>query len=390
MDKIYLDNSATTPICAAALDRMTAVYREDWGNPSSVHGMGVSAGKILTEAKKTLISALGGVPGRGELIFTSGGTEADNIAIVGTALAKSRNAGGRIIISDSEHAAVDLAAEHLRSLGFDVVRIATRGGVLDLGGLESALSTRTVLVSLMSVNNETGAIYDLSSAFSLVKRLCPDALTHTDAVQGFLKTKQSILSCGADAVTVSSHKIHGPKGMGALYLSADTVRAKKVSPIVHGGGQAGGLRSGTEDLPGIAGFAAAVEYGVNGLDEHLAQISLCRAHLEERLSEDNTLSEIQINRPEGAFAPHIISISLPRIRSEIMLRYLSGEGIYVSSGSACSSHSPGPSKTLLAFGLDRKRADSTIRVSLSHLNTVDEMDRFCDVLAAGLKKIARV
>ncbi|MBR5453113.1 MAG: cysteine desulfurase [Clostridia bacterium] len=390
MDKIYLDNSATTPICTAALDRMTAVYRDDWGNPSSVHGMGVSAGRILTDAKKTVISALGGVPGKGELIFTSGGTEADNLAVIGTALAKARNAGGKIIISDSEHPAVESAADHLATLGFEVVKIATRGGVLDLEGLERALGGKTVLVSLMSVNNETGAVYDLPIAFSLVKRLSPEALTHTDAVQGFLKSKESILSCGADAVTVSSHKIHGPKGIGALYLSADTVRGKKISPILHGGGQAGGMRSGTEDLPGIAAFAAAVEYGVNNLDAHLSQITQCREHLENRLMEDKTLAEVIVNRPGGKYSPHIISLALPRIRSEIMLRYLSGEGIFVSSGSACSSHSPGPSKTLLAFGLDRKRADSTIRVSLSHENTVEQIDRFCDVLAAGLKKIARV
>lgn len=390
MDKIYLDNSATTPICDAALDRMTAVYRDEWGNPSSVHGMGVSAGKILTEAKKTVLSALGSAPMKGDVIFTSGGTEADNLAIIGTAFAKSRNAGGRIIISDSEHAAVDAAAEYLATLGFDIVRISTRGGKLDMDELRTAVNSKTVLVSIMSVNNETGAVYDLSEAFSIVKRLNPETVRHTDAVQGFLKSKNSLLSTGADAVTVSSHKIHGPKGIGALYLSSDLIRAKKVVPIVHGGGQAGGMRSGTEDLPGIAAFVAAVEYGISNLDDHLASITKCRAHLESRLTEDNALIEVKINRPEGKYSDHIVSLALPRIRSEIMLRYLSGEGIYVSSGSACSSHSPGPSKTLLVFGLDRKRADSTIRVSLSHLNTIDEIDRFCDVLAAGLKKIARV
>ena len=386
---VYLDNSATTSVCDAAIEKMNAICREEWGNPSSVHGMGVSASRELAAARKTLLSALGARFGAGELVFCSSGTEADNLALFGVARAKKRLQGGRIIITDSEHPAVSNAADVLAAEGFDVVRLSTRGGVIDIDELSSAVNDRTVLVSIMAVNNETGAKYDIRSAFSAVKRINRETVTHTDAVQAFLKSSEPILSLGADMVSISSHKIHGPKGVGALYISAPILKAKKIVPVTYGGGQEGGLRSGTENLPGIAGFAAAAEEGMAKLAGSLENMKKCREYLENKLDSVPELSGFKINRCKGDFVPHIISLSLLGVRSEVLLRHLSGEEIYVSSGSACSSKAKTPSKTLLAFGLDTKTADSTIRISLSRYTTVGEMDRLCDALTSGAARLAR-
>ncbi len=387
---VYLDNSATTSVCDTAIEKMCEISREAWGNPSSVHGMGVSAGRVLADARKTVLSAIGGRFGSGEIFFCSSGTEADNLALFGVARAKKRLHGGRIIISDSEHPAVSGAADVLADEGFDVVRISTRGGVIDVDELSAAVNDRTLLVSIMAVNNETGARYDLRSAFAAVKRKNPETVTHTDAVQAFLKTPDQLLSCGADMISISSHKIHGPKGVGALYVAAPVLRAKKIVPVTYGGGQESGMRSGTENLPGIAGFAAAIDEGVRELSASLDSMQAQRLYFEKRLSEDESLSHIKINRCAGEFVPHIISVAVLGVRSEVMLRYLSGEGIYVSSGSACSSKAKTPSRALLAFGLDAKTADSTIRISLSKYTTQDDIDKLCDALGAGASRLAKV
>jgi len=386
---VYLDNSATTAICDAALDKMNEVCRNVWGNPSSVHGMGVLASRELAAARKTLLSALGGRFGAGEIIFCSSGTEADNLAIFGVARAKKRLQGGRIIITDSEHPAISNAVDILAAEGFDIVRISTRGGVIDIDELVSFVNDKTLLVSIMSVNNETGARYDIKSAFSAVKRKNPETVTHTYAVQAFLKTPEQLLLCGADMVSISSHKIHGPKGIGALYISSPILKAKKIVPVTYGGGQECGMRSGTENLPGIAGFAAAAEEGIANLADSLESMKKCREYFESKLDSVPELSGFKINRCKGDFVPHIISLSLLGVRSEVLLRHLSGEEIYVSSGSACSSKAKTPSKTLLNFGLDTKTADSTIRISLSRYTTIDDMDRLCDALASGAARLAR-
>ena len=387
---VYLDNSATTAVCDAAIEKMCEISREVWGNPSSVHGMGISAGRILADARKTVLSAIGGRFGSGEIFFCSSGTEADNLALFGVARAKKRLHGGRIIISDSEHPAVSSAADLLSDEGFDVVRISTRGGMIDVAELSAAVNDKTLLVSIMSVNNETGARYDIRSAFAAVKRKNPETVTHTDAVQAFLKTPDQLLTSGADMVSISSHKIHGPKGVGALYVAAPVLRAKKIVPVTYGGGQEGGMRSGTENLPGIAGFAAAIEEGVRELPASLESMRSCREYFEKRVSEDENLSALKINRCTGEFVPHIISVYVPGIRSEVMLRHLSGEGVYVSSGSACSSKAKTPSRALLVFGLDAKTADSTIRISLSKYTTQDDIDKLCDALISGVSRLARV
>ncbi|MBO4219548.1 MAG: aminotransferase class V-fold PLP-dependent enzyme [Clostridia bacterium] len=387
---IYFDNSATTPVCARAAAKMAEIGEQYWGNPSSVHSFGLSASKILSESRKKLLNIMGAREGHGELFFTSGGTEADNIAVIGTAFAKERNRGGRIIISDSEHPAVDSSAGYLSKLGFEIVRIGTRGGKLDIGELEDAVNERTVLVSIMSVNNETGAKYDVAGAFAAAKRINPAVVTHTDAVQAFMKTGYSVLSCGPDLATVSSHKIFGPKGVGALFVSEETVRSKKIVSLFHGGNQESGFRSGTENLPGIAAFAEAAEFCREQYGAMSCSVKECVSVLESRLSSDDDLRSVRINRPEGDSIDGIISLTVPGIRSEVMLRFLSGKGICVSSGSACSSRSKEPSRALMAFGLDRRSADSTIRVSLSGFNTPEEMGAFCDALAEGIAGLSRV
>ncbi len=387
---IYFDNSATTPVCARAAAKMAEIGEQFWGNPSSVHSFGLSASKILSESRKKLLNIMGASEGHGDLFFTSGGTEADNIAVIGTALAKERNRGGRIIISDSEHPAVYSSADYLSKLGFDIVTIGTRGGKLDIGGLKAAVNERTILVSLMTVNNETGARYDVAAAFATAKRINPAVVTHTDAVQAFMKTGESVLSCRPDLATVSSHKIFGPKGVGALFVSGDVIRSKKIVPLFHGGNQESGFRSGTENLPGIAAFAEAAEFCSEQFVSMSCTVNECVSALERRLSTDGRLSTVRINRPEGGSVDGIISLTVPGIRSEVMLRFLSGKGICVSSGSACSSRSKEPSRALLAFGLDRRSADSTIRVSLSGFNTPVEMETFCDALAEGIASLSKV
>ncbi len=396
---IYLDNSATTRPCECAIIEMEKAMRDTWGNPSSLHRAGSEASATLLQARNEIILSLLGqrvkpllpnrpnMPGRGgtgRLIFTSSGTESDNLALIGTVRScKIKNP--RIITTNSEHPAVLNTLAYLESNGAEVIRLSTENGVINESEFINSLTPNTALVTIMYVNNETGAIYDIQKLFSLAKSKLPSVICHTDCVQAYLKAPLSPTYLKADMITVSSHKVHGPKGVGALWISDELIKKNRVSVITHGGGQEYGLRSGTENLPAISAFASAVKY--LGSDKaHEAFIAKTSALRE--LLEKNLPSGAKINTPSGSFSPHIISITLPVPKSQPMLNFLSGEGVYISSGSACSSHKDTVSHVLTAFGLTHDEADRTVRVSLCSENTEDEILTFCRLLEEGIRKLA--
>ncbi|MBR6602479.1 MAG: cysteine desulfurase [Clostridia bacterium] len=383
MQKIYFDNSATTALTEQVKRAMNEAM-ECYGNPSSLHSAGLEAEKILREARKSIAEALGVRSLRdSQLIFTSSGSEASNLAIFGSVYAKARRTANKIITTDSEHPSVENPMKRLEAEGFKIVRIPTKGGELDMEMLCKE-AEGVLLASIMMVNNETGALYDVEKAFKIIKAKSPDAVCHCDAVQGFLKKKFTPQSLGADLITISAHKIHGPKGVGALYIDPDMIKKKKIVPYILGGGQEYGLRSGTENTIGIAGFGAAAKEGSASLDPSLVKMRELRNYIIS-----NMPGEIKVNDPKNS-APHLVNITLPRIKSETMLHYLSSKGIFVSSGSACSSHSATPSSALIAFGLSPKDADCSLRISLCELNTKDDADALVSSLGEGLASLVRI
>ena len=382
---IYFDNSATTALCDAAKNAINESL-DSFANPSSLHTAGYQAQKKLEENRKDIMTALGAK--NGKLIVTASGSEANNLAIIGTANAKVRRTANRIITTDCEHPSVANALEELQKKGFEIVKIPTKGGELDMAALDAALDKPVFMASIMLVNNETGSVFvGLAEAFDKIRARYPDAVCHTDAVQGFLKVAFSPASLRADLITVSAHKIHAPKGVGALWVSDAMIKAKKIVPIIHGGGQESGFRSGTENTLGIAAFAAAAKEGRALHPTQIAKICELRAYAIERISE--ACPEISINIPKVA-APHILSLTMPNIKSETMLHFLSSKGICVSSGSACSSHAKKTSSTLLAFGLTPKEADCTVRVSFCRYNEKEEVDALVEALEAGLSSLVRI
>ena len=385
MKEIYLDNSATTPLSAGAKEQMIAAM-ECYGNPSSLHPLGNTAHRMVEDARQRIAQTLGvRRTEAGEILFTAGGSEADNLALVGVARAKERRRGKRIIITDSEHSAVEKTARALEVEGFEVVRIGSRGGELDWDQYERALTDRVFLVSMMMVNNETGAQYDLRRAFAMAKAKNPEIVTHTDAVQGYLKCKFTPKSIGADMVSLSAHKIHGPKGVGALYVSPASLKRRDLVPIIFGGGQEAGFRSGTENVIGIVGFGAAASEGFAALDAGIAHMNGLRRMAIEGLS----ALPVVINQPSGACAPHILSVTLPSIRSETMLHELSRSGICISNGSACSSHSTAPSGALIGFGLTPEQAGQTVRISFSSQNTEAEVRALTSAMTEAIERLVR-
>ena len=383
--EVYLDNSATTRISEAALSLYCELSREHYGNPSSLHHRGVDAEKYLTRTRESLCRALGSV---GTVIFTGSGSEANNLAIFGRAHAKPRFARGKIITTAGEHASVSLPLARLREEGFTVSEIPTVGGRLDMDAFRSALSKDTVLVTMMLVNNETGATYDLQSVSAETKRVCPDAVIHCDATQAFLKFPFSVRRMGLDMVTVSAHKVEGPKGVGALWISDALIKNKGIRPMILGGGQEKGMRSGTENLPGIAAFGQAVEDGVKTLSLREDKMRALRERLLAALQSEEFAEVKPLITP--APAPHILNLALPSVKSEVMLHYLSSKGICVSSGSACSSHGRHGAHPLLAYGLTERQADSSIRISFSAENTEEDVDTLCRELLSGVNTLARM
>lgn len=383
---IYFDNSATTGLCAGAVNKMKEAM-ECYGNPSSLHSVGYRASEILNEARSAVESSLGLRRGSGwKLIFTGSGTEANNLAIMGSVDAKERRKSNRIITTDSEHPSVSEPLARLERNGFEIVKLSTRGGIIDMNEYREALEKGAFMVSIMMVNNETGAVYDIAGMFSLAKRLCPDVILHCDATQGYMKVNFNLMRLGADMVTVSAHKIHGPKGIGALCVAPDIIKQKKLVPIIRGGGQEDGFRSGTENMIGIAGFGGAAAEMFTSRGDKIARIASLRDYTEKLLE---SIDEIRINRPQGERAPHIINLTLPSIKSETMVHFLSSKGISVSGGSACSSHNEKASAALLGFGISQKDAVCSLRISLCDTNTEEEADELTSALAEGVKTLVR-
>lgn len=383
---VYLDNSATTEISMVAQKKMIEAIGI-YGNPSSRHGMGLEARKIVDTAREQVGAALGlARPNPENLLFTSCGSEANNMAILGCLYSKEKRRQSKVITTDSEHPSVENVMRRLEKDGFTVVRLSTRGGVIDEEELEKALDDSVAMVSLMMVNNETGACYDIKKLFSIVKRRCPEAVTHCDAVQGFLKVPFTVKSLGADMISVSAHKIHGPKGVGALYISHEIIKMKKIVPYIIGGGQEGGYRSGTENIVGIAGFGAAAAEERAHFAENCGKIIALRDLCAEKAASVGARPNI----PTGQRAPHVLSLTLPHIKSETMLNFLSAKGFCVSAGSACSSHSRHISSSLVGFGITEAEADSTIRVSFSSYNTEEEITAFCQALGEGIDSLVRI
>ena len=384
MTEIYFDNSATTKMSEGAKRKMTEVIDNHFGNPSSLHARGVDAEHIKEDARKTILASLGVQRGvRGELVFTSGGTEANNMAIFGVVGSKTRVGNEKIMVTAGEHSSVEESVAVLEKRGYTVLRVPTEKGKLDIDFIRGNAKD-VILASFMHVNNETGALYSLKEAFDLIKALSPRCVTHADCVQSYMKVKFTKKSINADLISVSAHKVNGAKGVGALYVSPDVIKTKRLVPIVYGGGQEEGFRSGTENVYGIAAFSEAVKEHTSVMDREIAHMDSLRSYIIEKLS----YLEVRPNLPES-HAPHILNITLPGIRSETMLHYLSSKGVYVSSGSACSSHSNKLSSALKSFGLTDGEADSSIRVSLCPENTKEEADVFISALAEGIKSLQR-
>lgn len=387
---IYFDNSATTELCYEAKQAISDVIEQKFGNPSSLHRIGLDAEHVIEDARIKVWQSLGlrGPVKKSSLIFTSGGSEANNLALLGSAYAKNRKGTPKLITGSGEHSSIEEAVKLLESRGWEICRLGTAGGKLDLEELQRELTPNTAIVSIMAVNNETGAIYDTKSAFSLARQLCPNAVLHTDAVQAYEKLSPKDYMNGADLVSISAHKIHGPKGAGALYVSPDIVKARKLSPIIYGGGQENGMRSGTENTIGIAGFGAAASVMTAKLPENQKKLADLHKYLIDKLTSEIG-DKIILNLPEKS-ASHILNFTVPNIRSETMLHYLEQYDIYLSVGSACSSHASKVSRALSAFGIDDINAQSSLRLSLCENNTYDEIDTFITRLCGGISTLAKI
>ncbi|MFG6356111.1 MAG: cysteine desulfurase [Acetatifactor sp.] len=367
--EVYLDNSATTRVLPQVAELVTKIMCEDYGNPSSLHRKGVEAEQYLRYAKDTLAGIM--KVQTKEILFTSGGTEANNMALIGCAMA-ARRQGNHLITTQVEHPAVLQPMQYLESQGFQVTYLPVDAwGRISLQDLEAAIRPETILVSVMHTNNEVGALQPVQEAGALIKRRNPAILFHVDAVQGFGKFRILPRRMQIDLLSASSHKIHGPKGVGFLYMREGV----KFQPIVHGGGQQKNMRSGTENVPGIAGMAKAAELVYAHLDEDIRRLYELKEYFTEQIGK---VEGVRINGipSEGcrASAPHVVSVSFAGVRSEVMLHALEEKGIYVSAGSACASNKPQTSATLKAMKLPRELWDSTIRFSFSVYTTKEEID----------------
>ena len=364
--EVYLDNSATTRCSVRARDLMMQILTEDYGNPSSLHNKGKEAEDYIRRAREQIARTLK-IDGRA-LLFTSGGTESNNLALIGGALA-NRRLGRHIITTAIEHPSVHAPLAHLKELGYEITELSVdRDGVISLEELRCALREDTVLVSIMMVNNEIGALQPVMEAGRLIKGKNPKTLFHVDAIQAYGKFHIYPQKWGIDLLSGSGHKIHAPKGTGFLYI-ADKV---KVQPMIFGGGQQKGLRSGTENVPGVAALGEAAAEIYENFEEKTERMYALRERLIAGIRE---IEGVTVNgRADRSCAPHIVSISIRDVRSEVMLHSLEEYGIYVSAGSACSSHKPAPSRTLQALGLSKGAVESTIRISLSVDTTQEEID----------------
>ncbi|MBQ3553967.1 MAG: cysteine desulfurase [Clostridia bacterium] len=367
----YLDNSATTRPFDEVIETMGELSRECYGNPSSLHSLGLSAERVIRSAKEVLMRSIGAKEGR--FIFTSGGTESDNLAILGSVLSAVRRSP-ECVTTKIEHPAVSEAFAYLSSIGADCHYVGVDArGVVDLKEMEQTLSPRTMLVSVMLVNNEVGSIQPIEEISRMMKRICPEALLHVDAVQAFGKVPISVDKMGIDLLSVSGHKIHGPKGIGGLYIR----HPNRLKPIVFGGHQEDNFRSGTQNTTAIGGFAKAVERIVEQPEEPM-RLAALKQRMLEKLSK---LSDIKINGGDKeTSAPHIINISIKNAKSEVLLHSLETRGVFVSTGSACSSNKPSLSPVLSAMGVSRADIDCAIRISLGSDNDEEQVDYAAQVI----------
>ena len=382
--EVYLDNSATTRCFDEVAELMKKIMCEDYGNPSSLHRKGVQAERYVRYATQTIAENLKG--NEKEIFFTSGGTESDNLAIRGCAAANCR-AGRHLITTQIEHPAVLKTMKHLEEEGFRVTYLPVDGrGCVSLSELQRAITGETILVSIMHTNNEVGTLQPIQEAGALIRKMNPRILFHVDAVQGFGKFRIYPKKMNIDLLSLAAHKFHGPKGVGFLYVDERV----KIKPVVFGGGQQSGLRSGTENVPGIAGMAKAVEMIYGNLDRERERLyELKEAFCEGLLK----IPDVVLNgHPGRDGAPHVVSASVRGVRSEVLLHALEDKGIYVSAGSACAARKPQPSTTLQAMGIDRELLGSTIRFSFSVFTTMEEINytlqTMCDIIPV-LRRFSR-
>jgi len=377
---VYFDNSATTKVSERVIALMEKTMREDYGNPSSRHIMGVDAERYVKDAAEKIAKTM--KVSAKNIVFTSGGTESDNLALIGCAMA-NRRAGKHIISTGIEHPAVYEPLIFLESEGFETTILGVdQSGHVSLSELKNAIRPDTILVSVMAVNNEVGAVEPLEEIAETVHAANPDILFHVDAIQAYGKFRIYPKRAGIDLLSVSGHKLHGPKGVGFLYVDPRV----KIRPVLFGGGQQNGLRSGTINVPGIAGLGEAAAEVYENFEEKISRM----ISLKDKITDGVLKTDgVTVNSKKGTeSAPHIVSISVKGVKSEVLLHALEEKSIYVSSGSACSSHHPGISGTLKGIGVAEDLLDSTIRVSLSDLNTEEEADYFLANFA-GLVPVLR-
>lgn len=377
----YLDNSATTRCSKAAADKMVLLLTEDFGNPSSLHMKGVIAEKYINEAKKKIARTL--KCQEKEIVFTSGGTESNNLAIIGSAMANQR-AGKHIITTQVEHASVANTMKFLEDNGFEITYLGVdHDGRISLEELKAAMRPDTILVSIMQVNNEIGAVMPVEEAGKLIKEINPSTLFHVDAIQSYGKLHISPKNMNCDLLSVSGHKIHGPKGSGFLYIKDKT----KIKPIIYGGGQQKGMRSGTENVPAIAGLGVATEEIYTDLDTKIEAMYELKSHF---INEVTRIDGVTVNGlTDKTSAPHIVSVSVQGVRAEVILHTLEDKNIYVSAGSACSSNKPAVSATLKAIGLPKELLDSTVRFSFCVDTTIEEIDYAIKVMQDVVPKLQK-
>ena len=364
--EVYLDNSATTRVLPEVAELMNKIMTEDYGNPSSMHFKGMQAENYVKHAKEQIAKVL--KVNEKEILFTSGGTESDNMALIGCAMANKR-AGMHLITTKIEHPAILQTMKYLEQQGFEVTYLPVdEYGRVRPEELQRSMRRDTILVSVMYTNNEIGAVQPIAELGSLIKRMNPRTLFHVDAVQGFGKYRIWPKRMNIDLMSVSGHKIHGPKGVGFLYIGEKV----KIHPIIWGGGQQKGMRSGTENVPGVAGIGLATERIYEHLDEDVERLYDIREAFINGLS---GLDQVVVNGlPGRETAPHIVSVSIWGVRSEVLLHALEDRGICVSAGSACASNHPQTSETLKAIGVERDLLDSTIRFSFSIFTTMEEIE----------------
>lgn len=377
----YLDNSATTKCMPEVIEEMENVMENHYGNPSSLHNMGFDGEKQIEKARKIIAKSLKATPK--EVYFTSGGTESNNLAIIGSATANAR-AGKHIITSSIEHASVLNVMKYLEEQGFEITYLSTdKNGIVSLEELKTSMREDTILVSIMHVNNEIGSVQPIEEIGRIVKEKNSNCLFHVDAIQSYGKYAINPKAMNIDLLSVSGHKIHGPKGSGFLYVKNKT----KIRPIIHGGGQELNLRSGTENVYAIAGLGKACEIMNDNLDENVKHLRKLKNHFVERIDKMDFAFVNGLTNEESA--PNIVSVSIKKVRAEVILHSLEEREIYVSAGSACSSNKPAISKTLQAIKVDKEYLDSTVRFSFSVYNTIEEIDFACDALEELVPMLSR-